>query len=582
MILTKLKEYADTRMALPPPMHGETKVAWLIHLDLEGHFEGWTCLKGTKQTKRGTPMTTPHIGRTVAVKPKLLADTGEYVLGIGRPKTKPERVQDCHAQFKALVQACAEATQEPTVKAIAIFLDSEKELQGAIADLYDRHPDFDPSEVITFQVAETIPADSRENLVSVQHFWADYTASGGAADTTDAGPIMTCLVTGKTGLVEQRLPFLVKGLIGGQPGGTALVSANADPFTSYGLKNSLTSPICRDAAEGFAKALSHLIAAPDTRLDIGTTTYVFWTRQPTEFNAFSFLSDPEPQAVKNLLASPLTTQGLQGVDDANDFYALALTTSNARAVVRDWLETTIPAVQHHLQRWFTAQHVVDAYGDPGWPLGVNALAASAYRDANKEMQPMVPTALVRVALRGGRLPDDLLARVVRRNRLERNVTYPRAALIKLILTTQHYIPMTETESLATLNSEPNLADPDDRAAYHCGRLLAELEAIQRAAIGKVNASLTDRYYGAASSTPAIAFAPLLRGVRSHLAKLRNKVPGTCYALEERLESIMAELSEFPPTLSMHHQSLFALGYYHQRAHNRAAAKAAKQAKSTQE
>ncbi|NCJ06059.1 hypothetical protein GS597_05925 [Synechococcales cyanobacterium C] len=106
--------------------------------------------------------------------------------------------------------------------------------------------------------------------------------------------------------------------------------------------------------------------------------------------------------------------------------------------------------------------------------------------------------------------------------------------------------------------------------------------IQRAAIGNLNASLTDRYYGAASSTPATAFSPLLRGVRSHLSKLRKNTPGTCYALEERLESIMAELCEFPPTLSMHQQSLFALGYYHQRAHNRAEAKATKQAKSTQE
>jgi CRISPR-associated protein Csd1 len=132
-----------------------------------------------------------------------------------------------------------------------------------------------------------------------------------------------------------------------------------------------------------------------------------------------------------------------------------------------------------------------------------------------------------------------------------------------------------------LNPEPEL-QPEDRSAYHCGRLLAELEATQRAAIGKINASLTDRYYGAASSNPATAFPPLMRGARAHLSKLRKNQAGTCNALEERIEEITSHLSDFPKTLTMQHQGLFALGYYHQRAANRAAAKSAIASKSIQE
>ena len=72
-------------MTLPPVMYGEQKIRWLIDLDSEGQLLGKFVSQGgdTKDTKRGKPTIVPHIGRTVGVKPKLLADSAEYVLGIG-------------------------------------------------------------------------------------------------------------------------------------------------------------------------------------------------------------------------------------------------------------------------------------------------------------------------------------------------------------------------------------------------------------------------------------------------------------------------------------------------------------------
>ncbi len=574
MILTKLKEYAETQMTLPPAMYAEIPVRWLIYLNPDGTLQSFISRGGnTKADKRGELMVTPHVTRSSGVKPKLLADTGEYVLGIGRPESKGDRIKDYHQQFKSLVQRCAEVTKEPAVQLISKFLESWNPETDR-----DKLPEgFDPSDNLTFSVLNVIPADEKEAMVSIQEFWADYTAGGGDEDRKDL-PIMTCLVTGELKPVVERMPVLIKRLIGGQPSGTVLVSANSDPFTSYGLKNSLTSPISRDAAEKFAKALNHLIASSNSKINIGTTTYVAWTREVSNFNAFAYLDKPDPQAVINLLDAARSGQQTYG-EDSNQFYVLALTANSSRAVIRDWLEMTIPEVKSNLRAWFTAQKIVDPYGEDGRPLGVYALAASAYRDAGKEMLPSVTTALTRVALYGGKAPLDLLARLVRRNRVEQDVTYSRAALIKLILTTQDeqfaMLPMEK------LNPEPEL-QPEDRSAYHCGRLLAELEATQRAALGKINASLTDRYYGAASSNPATAFPPLMRGARAHLSKLRKSQSGTCNALEERIEEITSHLSDFPRTLTMQNQGLFALGYYHQRAVNRAAAKSAIASKQTQE
>jgi CRISPR-associated protein Csd1 len=574
MILAQLKEFADTQMDVLPAMYLKTSVAWLIDISGDGSFENVMSWKGdTKDTKRGQSVVAPHTGRTVGVKPKLLADTAEYVLGIAREGAKPERVADAHQQFKALVEKCAEVTQEESVRAIAHFLASPEAVQQAQAEL-QAQKGFDPGEVVTFRVAGIIPANAAEKIHSIEEFWAKYTAGGDDAGSKEPTPEMMCLVTGEIGPVVQRMPKLIKGLYGGQPSGTALVSANSKPFTSYGLQNSLTSPISRNAAEGFADALNYLMASEKNRRNIGLTTYVCWTRKlEAEFSPLDFLDRPDSQAVQNLLDSPFTgkqTHSLQG----DQFYALALTASNARAVVRDWLETTVPRVQESLKQWFRDQAIVDVYGEPGRPLGIYPLTASAYRDPSKEMQPAVPTSLVRVALYGGRLPDDLLTRAVRRNRAEQDITYPRAALIKLVLTTQNRDAMTTMENL---NPAPHLED-NDGAAYHCGRLLAELEAVQRAAIGKVNASLTDRYYGSASSTPATAFPPLLKlALTAHLPKLRRSSTGTFNSFDTRIQDITANLPSFPKTLNMKQQGLFALGYYHQRAANRSAAKAASQA-----
>jgi CRISPR-associated protein Csd1 len=579
MILTQLREFAQTQMTLPPVMYSEQKIRWLIDLNLDGTLRGKFVPWGgdTKANKRGESTTVPFIGRTVGVKPKLLADSVEYVLGVGRPDSKPERVADCHQQFKALLQRCIEVSQEPKLEAVQIFLDHwhPNQLNDCLPDGF-KIDKFDPSENITFRVDGVVLADSRMQLKSIEQFWADYTS--GSDDTEkEPVPIMTCLITGEESEVAQRMPVLIKGLIGGQPSGTALVSANSDPFTSYGLKNSLSSPISRDAAEKFAKALNHLLANERTRLYVGSTAYVFWTRKKTEFNPISFLKAPDPQAVKNLIESPMS--GSQVHSDTDDqFYALCLSASMARSVVRDWIETTIPNVRENLKKWFIHQKMVDGYGAEGRSFSVYALAASAYRDPSKEMQPTVPTALIRHALSGGRLPDDLLVKVVRRNRAEQEVTYPRAVLIKLVLISQGKTNMTEMDML---NLNPQLT-PKENAAYHCGRLLAELEAIQKTAQGNINATLVDRYYGAASSTPAKAFAPLMRGVQTHLSKLRKNSPGLYKLCDQQLEEIMSNFQnrKFPSTLAMSDQAIFALGYYHQRAANRAAIAKAKADKAS--
>lgn len=98
-------------------------------------------------------------------------------------------------------------------------------------------------------------------------------------------------------------------------------------------------------------------------------------------------------------------------------------------------------------------------------------------------------------------------------------------------------------------------------AYLLGRLFATLEKIQEEANPGINATIRDRYYSAASSTPVAVFTTLLRLKNHHLGKLHK---GRAVQLEKLIAEIMSDLNDFPRILTLQEQGRFALGYYHQR------------------
>lgn len=108
-------------------------------------------------------------------------------------------------------------------------------------------------------------------------------------------------------------------------------------------------------------------------------------------------------------------------------------------------------------------------------------------------------------------------------------------------------------------------------AYHCGRLLAVLSNLQRAALGDVGAGVVQRYYAAASQTPGLTLGRLVSNARNHLAKLDG---GLSVWFEDKIADAMCQLGDrIPPMLDLEGQGLFALGYYQQLADMRAEARA---------
>jgi CRISPR-associated protein Csd1 len=556
MLLQRLNEYT-ARLALPPTLYTETPVRYVIELDGAGRLLSRqptdTADPGNPSRRRGVRRAMPQVQRGVVVKPLLLGDNAEYTLGLPRAPSRPERVARCHAAYLELVDRCVAATHAPSVEAVHAFLRSEPAEQLELAD------DFDRGAAITFRVEDEFPVD----LPAVQAFWAaenDPDATPGRSS-----PVMQCVVCGEERPVLRRLQAKLKGVPSGQLSGTALISANAEAFESYGLETSLIAPTCARCGERFTKAANDLLGTEQQRIVLAGAAFVFWTRdERTEFSLRDYFARPDPEQVRSLRDAVRTGQRVPEVDDTG-FYATVLSGSGGRAVVRDWIDTTVGEVRRNLAAWFARQRIVGASGEEPRPLGLYALAAATVREPRTDLAPPTPCALWRAALTSTPPPVGLLYQAVRRNRAEQTITRSRAALIKLVLLSQSGA---EEDSMVELDLE------NPSPAYRCGRLLAVLEDVQRLALPGIKATIVDRFFGMASSSPVAVFGRLLRGAQPHLAMLERARPGAYHALQRRLEDIQAGLHSFPRTLTLEEQGLFALGYYHQRAYERAQARAA--------
>ena len=575
MLLQRLVEYAERRAQDPdadalPAGYQAVPIRWLIYLDAEGRVSrpaARTTDEGgaNENAKR---FVAPSLVRTVGIKAKLLADNGEYTLGIARDP-EDAKVPKRHRAYREVVRACAEATELTEVRAVQRFLDAPDVAALGLPE------DFSPAENLTFVVDGNLLIDHPQ----VRSYWGELKirarpkkagAGKGAAEGES-------LISGERGVLMDREPVKIKGIPGGQSSGTNVISANESVYESYGLSASRVAPVLRHEAEAYANALNELLQDRRTHLRMGNSlVYVFWTREGEVPPVGPLLARPQevqddfaalmageastlpveladrPEQVRRSLAS-LWSGNASADARENAFYATGLSASGSRVAVRDHLELSLGQLRENLRAWFEAQAMTDD-GKPGAPLGLFALAYSLYRDP-KDLVPNVPVALTAFALKRSPLPFAFIDQLVKRNRAERRVTRPRAALTKMVLASNKE-DMTGMETLVRDRPE---------AAYHLGRLLAALDSLQFAALGSVGASVVDRFYGSFSTAPASVLGRLMQSAQSHLGKIRKTRPGVHTNLQKRLQEILANIDDVPDTLTTKEQALFSVGFYHERA-----------------
>lgn len=539
MILQRLRDFHERiEDELIPSYHKKQGCRWILEINEDGTFRGFT---ETGQTKRSaTDYVAPYKRRSGRTPPPyLLVDKPAYVLGLPRSDEEKWRKKAAqrHEHYVDLVEECAAAVDHPALETFLTFLDVH--VDEALTDSVTE--DMTKGDLIIPRVDGTLLTQIPE----VQQFWIERQDAEAAEKSTLT---TECTVCGEARPVIRTEP--VELTLG--PDRVNVITGNEKAFLSHGLEQSEISPVCQPCARTYGEALHYLLDEDRHHLRLGEVTWVYWTDRETDFDPFSTLTEAKPRDVENLLEAAYGASK-PGEIDPTRFYAAALTSNISRLAVRSWVTATVEEVQRNVAKYFKRMRLAGRDG-PRYH-GLYALAGSTVRDLD-DLPPQTEEVLLSHALTGQPLPLSLLHQATRRARVEGGITHPRAALLKLVLLSNH-----PDDTMVDEQLNPN----QDSAAYQCGRLLAVLEHIQRRAIDP-NTTLVDRYYGTASTAPASVFGNLLRSAQSHLSKLRrsDETRGFGVNRQKELGEIMSQLDGFPNTLSAQDQALFALGYYQQR------------------
>ena len=394
----------------------------------------------------------------------------------------------------------------------------------------------------------------------------------------------------------------IKGIPGGLSTGCMLVSYNKSSFLSYGLDRNLNSSICKRCAKSYTRALNILVNERET-ISIkakegkeektierrkyaekisADTLLIFWCKnkeaapivhtlagsaseeEEIDFDNIDAPAEEEPATLgeaQNLTSAPKYGPSKNKTYvNTEHFYACVLAAAAGRIAVKDWMHTTLSEVKTNVKQWFDDIELVTGNEKSNFFYSVSRLI-NFKQSSNDKNDGRAGQLLWHAALMGGPLPLGLLSPLlhsVRMSVIKGENIAPRISLIKAILNRNL------KEGGMKLEKELNVNEPNP--AYICGRIFSVFEAVQDLD-GVKNAGIVQRFFSAASSSPAVAFSRLFKLNKHHLEKLSkdSKNAGSVVYWEKRLGELCEKIENaFPEKLALKDQGYFALGYYHEK------------------
>ncbi len=572
MILQALNDYYHRKCDDPDPAQRlpgfgleQKEIPFLLEITAEGRLVQLIDTRTMSGNRKVAQIFRVPLGvkKASGVVSNLLWDTLEYVVGVDT-KGKPGRVAEQHAHFVSRIKALPQAAQEdPGIRAVLTFLANLNLVQLQAQPAWEQA--LEANAVMSFRLHDDV------NLVCQRP--AVVNAGLNMVPLADERPAM-CLVTGNDAPI-QRLHTAIKGVWGAQTSGANIVSFNARAFESYGKteRQGENAPVSCAAAFAYTTALNHLLSkGSKQRIQVGDASTAFWAEKDSAFestipNIFGEPPADDPnrnaQAVQALFAA-LQSGKLAGPDGQTRFHMLGLAPNAARISIRFYHCLPLQELGGRILQYFKDLELVRGAHDPQYPSLFRQLAAVAVQGKADNIPRNLGGAIVDAVLSGTNeaFPSQWLNAAVGRCRAEQEVNYLRAAAIKACLNRQHR-RLSASSPHQTTEKEflPMLDLSNTNPAYRLGRLFAALEKIQEEASPGLNATIRDRYYGAASSTPVAVFTTLLRLKNSHLKKLTI---GRATSFEKLLGEILSAVVDFPKHMPLPDQGRFALGYYHQR------------------
>jgi CRISPR-associated protein Csd1 len=511
-----------------------------------------------------------------------LWDNSKYALGIGRNKDGIFFTPDQVREFKLFHSEALHTATDVQLVAFRAFV--EKWTSDAYAS--QRYAEELPEAKIVFRL------DGEDcfvhETVAAQNIWQEITRKS----NSEMG---VCLVSGIQSRIE-RLHADISN-VAGQRNVGPLTSFNEEAFESFGKSQGMNAPVSERAAHAYATALNRLLSLTEgidatgrphwmNRVQIGDATAVFWaeaaggpdgarTAERAE-SLFATLLEPptddqEASTLRTLLQKVEEGRPLAEVDPALDsgtrFYVLGLSPNRARLSVRFFLRSTVgELVAHGVEHYRDLSIEPRAWVTPpaAWRL---LLETAAQREADN-ISPALAGELARAILTGGRYPRSLVAQIIMRVRADGEINGLRAAIAKAYISRAHRKGIEQGSPDPEEDIPVALDRNETNPGYRLGRLFYVLENAQRLGVGRVNATIRDKFYASASANPARVFPLLLRGAQDHIGAVRRKSGGgLSFWLDEQIAEIVGGLPAsipFPSTLRLEDQGRFLVGYYHQR------------------
>jgi CRISPR-associated protein Csd1 len=594
MYLKALCAYAESNLSdeLNNPAFEEGLVHFVVALDAKGGLVDimpFEDIAPEGQTTLSAPKSPHH--RSGGLYPLPGCDAVQYILGADpawTPEGKERNHNERHVASVELWNTIADVTDDPAVKAcVAFYADPEvvkkaRELaveRGVVANnrlaLYCAIPGSTSPE----------PVVEREAL---RQYWADYYEEGVFERHASAGHGY-CIVTGEYGPLS-RTHDKIKHCtnIGGMPSGVSLISFNRAAFESFGWKQNQNCPMSIRASKAYVMALNDLLRYRSekevrTRYNIRGAALLCWTDEPVLHPPMEFVNNPDPDIVSAVLDAPkqgLTLCQVFGAGTESEplpqvtdlrFHSLTVTANMSRMIVRRYDDNTIGEIYENVWQWFHDVRVQSPYSGrfvraPAlWKLQ-KTLADPAMEGAatkGKSPEDHIQQSLVWRALFNEPLDRRVLSRLLERifctDPMQR--ASQKLALLRVCL-----------NDLEEGNVEAQLDHNNNHPAYLCGRLLAIYDTLQYKAIFKIQRTVAEQFFRNAAVVPDQAFSEMNPKARYHIAKLKRSrnpaIVAAGHAIDQRVTDVMNRIERFPTQQSPEDQALFAVGFYHQKAHDR--------------
>ncbi len=571
MILQALSSYyerlrKDPDEDVPEPGFSKEKIHFELVLSPDGKLRQVNNIQvPTPKGKKLIPniMSVPEPDKTrrgLNIAANFAWDNTGYALGADS-QDKPERLRAKFTAFLTLAHEVGDSVNDVGMRAVLAFLDAWNPEDAPQLDHWD--------ELAGQNVVFRIDGETQRvhESTAVRAAWLS------RQNTSEAEGEAICLISGERGPVA-RLHPPIKGVYGQKNIGP-LVGLNDNAYWSYGREQSFNAPTSERAAFAYATALNHLLAGSRQKVQVGNATGIFWSEKPSQaetlFSAFLDIKEESEDAHDTDLIQRLH-ELLEAVRDGKEpplwgdepktpFYIMGLSPNAARLSVRFWHVSTVAAMAERLGQHFLDLKIEKAFPkNPSFPSLWQLLIEIAPLRKTENIPSTLGGELMRAVITGSAYPQSLLTRVIGRIRAEQDVSYLKAALIKACFN--------RSSRLANKKEDVTVAlDPTcENIGYLLGRLFAVLEKAQQDALPGINATIKDRFFGAASATPRAVFPRLVRLAQHHISKAEYG---------HVADRLLAKVSEkidacgvgFPAHLNLENQGMFALGYYHQRNDN---------------